>query len=123
MWLGLRELAQRTGAAPDTPAAAACPTRLQLLRDGMLIDLLNPGTALFFLAFLPQFVDPAGHVAGQVLVLGGCYLLLAIVNDTAYAVVAGRWGHRLSGAVLGGRRMAVVTGLVYLGLAGLALTL
>lgn len=123
LWLGLRELSRGSGTARPDAVSPVRPTRLQLLRDRMLIDLLNPGTALFFLAFLPQFVDPHGHVAGQVLVLGACYLGLAVVNDTAYALVAGRLGRRLEGAGFGGRRVAVLTGLVYLGLAALALVL
>ncbi|MCK0112238.1 LysE family translocator [Ornithinimicrobium sp. F0845] len=98
------------------------PTRLQLFRDGLLIDLLNPGTALFFLAFLPQFVDPSrGPVAAQILVLGTCYLVLAVINDSVYALAAGGLARRLTGSPRARGRTMLVTGVIYLGLAAVAL--
>jgi threonine/homoserine/homoserine lactone efflux protein len=78
-----------------------------------VVNVLNPKTALFFLAFLPQFVDPAnGSVTLQFLVLGLLFVAVAVVSDGAYALVAGtagdwlrgservrRWLDRFSGAV------------------------
>ena len=56
----------------------------------MIVNSLNPKTALFFLAFLPQFVDPdRGAVAPQVLALGVLFLVLATLSDSGYALVAG----------------------------------
>ncbi|NLG22808.1 MAG: LysE family translocator [Actinomycetales bacterium] len=104
------------------PASGSHPSGLRLFRDGVLIDLLNPGTALFFLAFLPQFVDPArGPVSVQILILGGCYLALAVINDSIYALAAGGLAGRFSASPRARRRTAVVTGVVYLGLAAVAL--
>jgi threonine/homoserine/homoserine lactone efflux protein len=124
LWLGLRQLVRGEGECAADVSGPVRPSSRQLFRDGLLVDLLNPGTALFFLAFLPQFVDPArGPVAVQVLVLGGCYLALAVVNDSAYALVAGRLGSRLTGAASTRRRTGVATGLVYVGLAAVALLL
>jgi threonine/homoserine/homoserine lactone efflux protein len=55
--------------------------------------MLNPKTAAFFLAFVPQFVDPAaGAVAAQVLMLGLVFATLAIISDGAYALAAGSLG-------------------------------
>ena len=67
--------------------------------QGIVVNVLNPKTALFFLAFLPQFVHPArGPVAVQVLVLGACWLLLGMASDGTYALlsaaIAGRAARR-----------------------------
>jgi threonine/homoserine/homoserine lactone efflux protein len=53
------------------------------------VNVLNPKTALFFLAFLPQFVDASRPVAPQVLVLGGIFQTLAFLTDSSYALLAG----------------------------------
>ena len=86
LWLGARTLCrQRAGAG-----AATAPVRsARLFREGVLVDLLNPKTGLFFLAFLPGFVH-AGHgpVALQVAVLGLCFVVLATLTEGAYALGA-----------------------------------
>ena len=61
-----------------------------IFRQGVLVNALNPKTALFFLAFLPQFVDPArGHVALQAAVLGLVWVAIATVCDALWALGAG----------------------------------
>jgi len=73
----------------------------------VLVDLLNPKTALFFLAFLPGFVDTArGPVATQVAVLGACFVALATLTDGAYAVTAARLSRKVRSRAGGGRRLA-----------------
>lgn len=124
LWLALGQFrsVRRVGRHRPTGRGLARPSALQLFRDGMLIDLLNPGTAMFFLAFLPQFVDPSrGSVAIQVLILGSCYLALAVINDSVYALAAARLSGRVRTSAASHRRVALVTGAVYLALAGLAL--
>lgn len=123
LWLALDQFRTARPAGRHRPGASAPgrPSALRLFRDGMLIDLLNPGTAMFFLAFLPQFVDPArGPVAVQILALGGCYLTLAVLNDSAYALLAGTLARRLQVSECSRRRTAIVTGVVYVGLAVVA---
>ena len=54
----------------------------------MIVNVLNPKTALFFLAFLPQFVTlPRGHVGEQIVVLGVVFLLLGAITDSLYAAL------------------------------------
>jgi threonine/homoserine/homoserine lactone efflux protein len=117
--MGVREL--RPSGQEGGPKHRAMPgSRLRMIRDGVLIDLLNPKTILFFLAFLPQFVRPAeGSGPAQILVLGTCFVLLAAGCDATYAVVAGNFSTRLR-SPQAHRRLQQTAGSIYLGLAGLA---
>ena len=85
--------------------------------QGVVVNVLNPKTALFFVAFLPQFVDrDAGSVALQLLVLGLVFVGLAVVSDALWALVAGSAAARLRGSprFLAARRY--VSGSVFVGL-------
>lgn len=113
-WLGLSAL--RHSAAADTGAHASAD-HWSLFRQGVLIDLLNPKTALFFLAFLPQFVEPGhGSTAVQIAVLGCLFVTLAVVNDTVYAVAAGSLASRIRRSPGARRRLTTTSACVYLGL-------
>ena len=83
---------QRWRGGEEDPASPEAQPRGALFRQGMLVNVLNPKTAIFFLAFLPQFVDPSMAVAPQVLVLGAEFIAIAVISDGAYAVVAGTLG-------------------------------
>ena len=116
VYIGIRRILD-----PDTDAeqAGGRPERSRLFWQGVVVNALNPKTALFFLAFLPQFVDPdRGAVAPQVLVLGCCFIVLAMLSDSTYALVAGTLRGRL------GRsrrvRLARLSGCSYVGLGVLA---
>jgi threonine/homoserine/homoserine lactone efflux protein len=92
IYMGLWRILRRT----DTPASPSkLPRRSlgKLYRDGFIVNLLNPKTALFFLAFLPQFVDPArGSVPFQIAFLGLLFTLMGLTSDGLYALVAGTAG-------------------------------
>lgn len=122
-FLGIRQLTERRGADDEPVGRHAAPvsiTARRLFAEGVLVDLLNPKTALFFLAFLPQFVRvDRGPAAPQVVVLGLCFVVVAAVVDSLYALAAGG----LAGRVRGRRAndtVRIVTGSTYLGLAGVA---
>jgi threonine/homoserine/homoserine lactone efflux protein len=122
IYLGIRTLLARGAVASTeicTPRSAG-----RLFADGALVSVLNPKIALFFLAFLPQFVDPGrGPVAQQILLLGLLYVALALVTDSAYALLAGSLRHRLRDRALQGPLPRYISGSVYLGLGvGTALT-
>jgi threonine/homoserine/homoserine lactone efflux protein len=112
VYLGVRAL--RAGGSPETRAAAAGMRRT--VAEGVLVNVLNPKVSLFFLAFLPQFVDPErGAAATQVLILGAVFMVVASVLDLLFVLAAGALGERLGGG--GSRRLA---GGVYLALAAMA---
>ena len=120
--LGVRALRSpgRAGPSGATPAPAS---RAKVFRDGVLVNLLNPKVALFFLAFLPQFLDPTrGSVAVQTLVLGLVLVTLGIASNLLYAFAAAALAGRVraAGRAPGGARVRWVTGGVYLSLGAFA---
>lgn len=87
-----------SAAAQARPGAAVALDGWQLYRRGIIMNLTNPKVSIFFLAFLPQFADPArGSLAGQLLALGGLFIVAALIVFSAIAVAAasiGRWLQR-----------------------------
>ena len=91
IYLGVRTLRQHTGTDPRAPLPPAALSRI--FRQGVVVAILNPKTALFFLAFLPQFVDAGrGAVPVQVAVLGLLVVTVGAISDSCYAIVAGSAG-------------------------------
>jgi threonine/homoserine/homoserine lactone efflux protein len=116
IWLGLKKLFGRSEVAVVDVTVEGNGHR-RLFRDGFIVNLLNPKTALFFLAFLPQFVEAdRGHVAMQIAVLGLLFTSLGIVTDGCYALAAGTVGNWLkrSRAYLEVERY--VSGVLFIGL-------
>ena len=115
IYLGIRALIARDsagGAGPESPSS-----RRRVFVEGVLVSLLNPKIAVFFLAFLPQFVSAArGDVTQQVLTLGLVYIGLALITDSAYALLAGSARRLVSGRVMQGALPRYATGAIYIGL-------
>ena len=89
----------------------------RLFAQGIVVNVLNPKAALFFLAFLPQFVDPnAPHPAVQIAFLGFLFALLGLVTDSLWALIAGTAGGMLRRSRRFARTQRYVTGSVYVGL-------
>jgi threonine/homoserine/homoserine lactone efflux protein len=117
VWLGIK--AWRNGEAEAAPAEADAPKprasgRSVYLRS-VVTGVLNPKVALFFLAFLPQFVHPErGWVWLQFLLLGALLALIGFCNDLFLSFAAGRFGRRFAGGP--GRWTQRVTGTLFIGL-------
>ena len=93
IWLGAKTL-RRPPPRPPGEAFAA-PRKGRNARDGFLVALLNPKTALFFAAFLPQFMDGAGPTALQGALLGVVFVAVAALTDSAYVLATNLAGARL----------------------------
>jgi threonine/homoserine/homoserine lactone efflux protein len=118
VWLGLQRIFTRE---EETVPPTVEPKRLsRIFSQGLIVNVLNPKTALFFLAFLPQFVDSSrGAAWAQVMVLGAVFVVLGLCTDGAYALLsgtAGSWLRRKSGSASFRRGQRYVSGGVYLAL-------
>ncbi|MHA1524423.1 MAG: LysE family translocator [Alphaproteobacteria bacterium] len=118
IWLGITRLRAPSTIEPDTAA------RFQargFFRQGFLVGMSNPKLLLFFAVFFPQFMDPAGSITRQLVILAVTFLVVAAILDGGYALAAGRAGrwlrgrraqllNRISGGVLigGGLWLALV---------------
>jgi threonine/homoserine/homoserine lactone efflux protein len=115
VYLGVRRL--MNGTETSATADRADPRLRRAFLDGVVVNVLNPKTALFFLAFLPQFVDVSrGSVGAQVLALGMVFVLLGLGTDGAYAVTAGTAAEWLRGHPRLVGRGRWISGGMYIGL-------
>ena len=88
VFLGLRMLSSRVDETAELSDCAHSYRRI--FGQAVLVNVLNPKTALFFLAFLPQFVEPArGHISTQIFSLGVLFALMGMLSDSSWALVAG----------------------------------
>lgn len=118
IWLGVRSLRswRQRSAGPLLYRNERRSLRRVFL-DGAIVNVLNPKTAVFFLAFVPQFVDPAAaHPSVTLAVLGGIFIVLGLVSDGAYALAGGWIGARLERSPKLHRRQELLAGVTYVGL-------
>jgi threonine/homoserine/homoserine lactone efflux protein len=112
--VGIRRILSRE--EPE-PAAEPDATRLRrLYGQGVVVNVLNPKTALFFLALLPQFVDRHGSVALQVAVLGLLFAGIALLSDLAYALLADALAGRVRRSGRAARIRRFATGGIFVAL-------
>ncbi len=115
IYVGIRKLLDRSD-APDVGRRRE--SRRRAFVRGAVVNILNPKTALFFLAFLPQFVDPdRGGVWSQALILGFVFVGLGLVTDSLYALAAGTIGDLLRRRR---RALSYGSGVAFIGLGTLA---
>ncbi len=115
IYLGIRKLLERETAETVTVVEPQPLRRLFL--QGIVVNLLNPKTALFFFAFLPQFTDPSkGSIALQILFLGVIFVVMAFFSDSMYALLAGTVGNWLRGNLQFWRVQRYVAGTIYIAL-------
>ncbi|MEO1520835.1 MAG: LysE family translocator [Cyanobacteria bacterium J06633_2] len=115
IYLGIKTLRSRTSVID----ASAIQTKggMQAFLQGITVEVLNPKTALFFLAFIPQFINPEGIVFAQFLFLGTLSITLNTMADLVVAFLAGPLGHHLSTnrKLQARQRYLTGTGLIALG--------
>jgi threonine/homoserine/homoserine lactone efflux protein len=114
IYLGVTKL-RSARTAGDVVAAPREPLA-QIFRKGITVNVLNPKTALFFFAFLPQFVDPSRPAAVQIVTLGMIFLIMGMASDSVYAIAAGSAANWLRGRASITRGAEYAAGTVYIAL-------
>ena len=118
--LGIRKLLGRTDEDPGVDEPPPRSLR-SIYLQGIVVNVLNPKTALFFLAFLPQFVDvDRGAVWLQMVVLGMTFIALGMISDGLYAMVAARAGRLLRSSARFRTAQRYVSGGIYVSLGAVA---
>jgi len=118
-WIGIRTLMKDDTdfAEPQMEQAAL----RKIFVQGVLVNMLNPKVAIFFLAFLPQFVDPnSSNATSQTLILGMTLVTIGLITDSLYALAGGSVGDALRRRPSFARTTRLVSGSIYIALAGIA---
>ena len=114
IYLGVRALRSQASVALERVEPAPLGV---VFRQGVITNVLNPKVALFFLAFLPQFVDPSrGNPAVQVVALGLLFDITGTLVNLAVALGSSRAAERLRGAGRAASLLHKVTGVLFIGL-------
>ena len=115
IWVGVRTITSKHNS--ETTVQTERTKVGAIVYQGFVINLLNPKTALFFLAFLPQFVNTSvGRVKEQIILLGVILAILGTISDSLYALVAGRARRWLQKNFLFVRSLRYVSASIYIGL-------
>lgn len=117
IWLGLRALRGQGLAIPTSAEGLKQASPWTTYRQGLIVDLLNPKVAVFFMAFLPQFVDPAlGRAGLQMVALGAVVIAVALAWETFLIFGAGALSHRLRAQPRIARWINRICGATFIGL-------
>jgi threonine/homoserine/homoserine lactone efflux protein len=115
IYLGIRKLAARE--EDNSQQIIYTQSLWRIYSQGVIVNLLNPKVALFFFAFLPQFVNVGrGNATVQILALGALFVGMAIITDSCYALLGSSIAQRLKGDLRFLKGQRYFSGLVYLGL-------
>ena len=107
-----------TGTALTASASMPRYSRLRIMQQGLLTNVLNPKMALFVLALFPQFIDPqAGSIVVQMLLLATMLNIVGLIANGAVIIAASRIGQRVGSSQRAARWMQKILGTVFLGLA------
>jgi len=113
IYLGIQTIRRR--AETKIPIVAEVPLRT-VFRDGLIVALFNPKTAIFFAAFLPQFIATGQSFLVQSTILGTVFVMIAAISDSGYALAASAIARWLTGRTRVGRLGAWLGGGTYIGL-------
>jgi threonine/homoserine/homoserine lactone efflux protein len=114
VYLGIKAL--RRPVEPNGTASFASPRLALIFRDASVVAMLNPKTALFFAAFLPQFMSPGSSAVVQGAVLGGMFVLVAMLTDSLYVLAASLAASRVGSTGRGKRFGRYATAATFIGL-------
>ena len=118
-WIGYRTLT--AGDAGFTEPEIQSQSLRRIFTQGVVVNVLNPKVAIFFLAFLPQFVDPTSpNPTLQTFVLGMTLVIIGLVSDSIYALIGGGLGDLFRRRPGAARATRLAAGFTYLALAGIA---
>lgn len=115
IYLGCKTLCSTSDKIPSEIPEAPRKKIVQIFYQSALVEVMNPKTALFFLAFFPQFISPsAGSVSAQFLLLGMIFIILAFISDGLYAVLAVSIRKRVLASKVSAKLQSQITGYFYI---------
>lgn len=118
VYLGVQRIRH---AGEDDMEATEPRSHAHLFRQGVVVNVLNPKVAIFFVAFLPQFIDPGAGTPGiQIIFLGLVFIAIAMISDGTYALLAGTAAEHLRGSFRSRQRLDRISGTIIIGLGAVA---
>ncbi|WP_139487971.1 LysE family translocator [Brevibacillus dissolubilis] len=115
IYLGCKTLFSASDSSASEIPTAPRKKLATIFYESALVEVMNPKTALFFLAFFPQFISPsAGSVTIQFLLLGAIFIIMAFISDGLYAVLAASMRKRILGSHVSSKLQNRITGYLYI---------